>query len=583
MIDNRRISVKITGESGQGINSIGEVVAKALKECGYYTFGYREYPSLIKGGHAFHQVDFSDRPLNSSSNQVDLMVSFSRVSFHQYLPTLRENGQAIHMLPMLELTEEEKALTTSKNNSVFHLPADEMSVQIGGKAIMANSIMVAALWKILNLPLEPLEKIIKKEFAHKPEAIKSNLACLAAGYDANIENIRPLNVHFTAHPKRQNDALLTGNNLVSIGAVSAGVRAYFAYPMTPSSSILSYLADEYHETNMLVKQLDDEISVAQTALGAMFMGTRALVATSGGGFDLMTESVSLAGITETPFVCVLAQRPGPATGLPTWTAATDLNLAIYAGHGEYPRCVISVSDSNSAYTLIQHAFNIAEKYQIPTILLTDKQIAESLYQMGDLPPAVSIKRSLISNKPDQNPTSSDRYKITDSGISPRWIPGQFEETYVGNSDEHTPDGTVTEDAQISREMNQKRLRKLKTLEEELPEPRILGPQKAKTTIVTWGSPLNALTDALNIWNDNNPKKQVNLLLYEFMYPTKTGELRNLIKNKKKLILVENNEFAQLGALLTQNTGYIFTEKLLKSNGRPFFIEEIYDFLQNNIK
>lgn len=583
MIDKRRLSVKITGESGQGINSIGEVVAKALKECGYYTFGYREYPSLIKGGYAFHQVDFSDRPLNSSSSEVDLMVSFSRVSFHAYLPTVRENGQAIHMLPMLELNEEEQKSTTERSVSIFHLPADEMAVQIGGKAIMANTVMVAALWKILNLPLEPLVEIIKKEFKKKPEAIKSNLACLEAGYNAEVENVRPLNVHFTSHPRRKNDALLTGNHLVSIGAVAAGVRAYFAYPMTPSSSILSYLADKYHTTGMLVKQLDDEISVAQTSLGAMFMGTRSLVATSGGGYDLMTETVSLAGITETPFVCVLAQRPGPATGLPTWTAASDLNLAIYSSHGEFPRCVMAVSDSKSAYTLIQHAFNIAEKYQIPVILLTDKQIAESLYQMDDLPPTIPINRHLIADKPDQEPTSSDRYKITDSGISPRWLPGQFEETYVGNSDEHTPDGTVTEEAEASRIMNEKRLRKLNALQEELLEPKIIGPEKAKTTIVAWGSTINCITDALNIWNENFPKKLINILGYEYIYPTKIGTLKSLIRNNKHLVLVENNEFGQLGALLAQNTGYFFTNKLLKSNGRPFFIEEIYEYLQNTIK
>src|SRR3989344_6939975 len=524
MLQIKRQVIKIAGESGQGINSIGEVVAKALKESGFYTFGYREYPSLIKGGYASHQTDFADHPLNSSSLKADVLLCFSRVSFHAYLPTLRAEGQVIHMLPQLELTETEQHLAKERAIKIAYLAADKLAQEAGGKAIMANVVMVGALWKLMGLALDPLEAVIRSEFAKKQNAIQSNIACMKKGYESKLEGLNILKINFTKTEKCKDDALLTGNHLIALGAITAGVRAYFAYPMTPSSSILSYLAQTYHQTGMLVKQIDDEISVAQMAIGAMFMGTRALVATSGGGFDLMTESVSLAGMTETPFVCILGQRPGPATGLPTWTSASDLNLAVYAGHGEFPRCVIALSDPQSAYLAIQNAFNIAEKYQIPVVVLTEKQIAESLFQIESLPQSPKIKRHLVSEDKFFSLVAADRYKHTKTGISPRWLPGQSDATFVANSDEHSADGTVTEDAQISLQMYTKRLNKQITLHNDLLETVLIGPNTAILTLVGWGSVKNTVCDVMNLWNTKFPMKCINYLHYEYVYPVRTKKL-----------------------------------------------------------
>lgn len=579
MTDTNRLSVKIAGESGQGINSIGEMVAKALKQNGFYTFGYREYPSLIKGGYSFHQIDFASHPVNSPSKQADILLCLSRVSFHTYLPTLRANGQVIHMLPQLEPTVEEQKLFKEKNIKISYVAAADLAEQAGGKAIMANVVLVGVLWKLMDLPLEPLAEVLAHEFAKKPDVIKPNLASLKKGYEASLQEANLFKINFPTHQTCKNDALLSGNHLLALGAAAAGVRAYFAYPMTPSSSILSYMANIYHDTGILVKQLDDEISVAQFALGAMFMGTRALIATSGGGFDLMTESLSLSAMTETPFVCILGQRPGPATGMPTWTAATDLNLAVYAGHGEFPRCVIALSDSSSAYIVIQKAFNISEKYQIPVIVLTEKQIAESLFQVEDLEKDPEIERSLVNGNALETLEPSDRYKITKSGISQRWLPGDAEATYVGNSDEHLEDGTVTEDAAPSLEMTTKRLRKLQTLQEELTEPNLIGPANAKLTFVTWGSTRNSVKDAILLWNEKQTKNTINFLHYEYIYPTKVEKLQQLIVKGQPLVLIENNAFGQLGALLSQHTGYQFADKLLKFDGRPFFTEDITDYLE----
>lgn len=577
---NNRFTIKVAGESGQGINSIGELLAKALKESGYYTFGYREYPSLIKGGYACHQTDISDEPLLSSSKWCDLLVCFSRVSIRAYLPTLREGGQLLHMLRAVTFTPEEEALIAERKIKIAYVEAEKIAVGTGGKAIMANTVMVGMLWQMLGLSLEPVSQVLRATFAHKPEVIEPNTACLSAGYTTQVPELTAVHLPFKTDPARGHDGLLTGNHIIALGAIGAGVRAYFAYPMTPSSSILTYLADWYHDSGMLVKQIEDEISVAQMGIGAMFMGTRALVATSGGGFDLMTESVSMAAMTETPFVCVLAQRPGPATGLPTWTSAGDLNLAVYAGHGEYTRCVMSVSDPSSCYSLMQHAFNIAEKYQIPVIVLTDKEIAESLFQMSTLPEDITIERHLVPVEHLDSLQSTDRFKITEDGISPRWLPGQSEAMFDANSDEHTEDGSITEEALPSEAMYAKRLRKEVTLWKELPEPELLGPENAKTTFVGWGSTRNTMHDVMTIWNAEHPEQQINYLHYEYLWPLKWEKLQELVKRGNELILIENNATAQLGGLITQKTSYQFKNTVLKYDGRPFFIEDILEYLHD---
>lgn len=582
MLKLHRLVMKVAGESGQGVNSIGEIVAKALKETGFYTFGYREYPSLIKGGYACHQVDIADYPLSSSSTHTDILVCFSRLSFHMYLSTVRDHGNVIHMIHELDITPEEQQFIDDHHLTVTLIPAETVAIEAGGKYIMANVVMIGALWQLAGLPLEPLKEVVKAEFASKPDAIEPNVACLSKGFTHPLPDVKPLVHGFKVASARANDGLLTGNHLIALGAIAAGVRAYYAYPMTPSSSILSYLAEVYHETGMLVKQVDDEISVAQMAIGSMFMGTRALVGTSGGGFDLMTESVSMAGMTETPFVCILAQRPGPATGLPTWTSAADLNLAIHAGHGEFARCVIAISDPASAYLLVQHAFTIAEKYQTVVIVLTEKQIAESLFQVENLPTDIPIERHLVPDDQLDALVSADRYKITDSGISPRWLPGQVDATYDANSDEHLPDGSLTEEAKPSQEMYAKRLRKQQTLLAELPEPIVLGPATAHTTLVGWGSVRNTVEDVMSVWNAAHPDKTVNYLHYEYVYPLKTERFKQLAADKQPLVLVENNALGQLGALITQETGYLFENKLLKFDGRPFFVEDVVTYLEQTL-
>lgn len=579
--ENRYV-LKVAGESGQGVISIGEILAKALKNIGLYIFGYREYPSLIKGGHSCYQIDIADTPIKSSLAKTNLLLCLSRVSVQQYLKTVAQDGIILHNVFKMMFTAQEDAYIKENNIKVIYVPAEDLASDIGGKRIMSNTILLGIVWQLLGLDLLTIENLVKETFAHKPQVIEPNLKCLSYGYGSyELPEMQKPDLKLSERENCKDDMIMTGNHAIALGAVAAGVRAYYAYPMTPSSSILSYLASIYHKTGMIVKQIEDEISVAQMAIGSMHMGARTLIGTAGGGFDLMTESISLVGITETPLVCVIAQRPGPATGLPTWTSAGDLNIAVYAGHGEFARLVLAASDIETCYTLTQKAFNLAEKYQIAVMVLTEKQIAESLFQVDKMPENLPIERHILSDEEAKNVKSSDRYKLTENGVSPRWLPGQSDAVYNANSDEHLGDGSLTEDAEPAKAIYYKRILKEKYLLEDLEEPVIYGsqPQDSDIAFVGWGSVKNTVLDAMPMAEKLGIK--VSYLHYENLYPVKTKVLSEYVANAKNVVLIENNATGQLGHLLTSKTGILFEKTFFKWDGRPFFLEEVLEYIKEN--
>ncbi len=388
-------------------------------------------------------------------------------------------GDEMHdKIPGYTATIQEKNLTT------LFIPEYATPKKFGANELLSNMLMIGALWRALGLPVDGLVKAVEKRFASKPALLALDIALIQHGYnlqDATVSNsLEPFTLPATTNNLTEHK-LLDGNEILALSAVHHGVRAYFAYPMSPSSTILTHLANWADKTGMHVEQVEDEISVSQMTLGASFAGTRSLCATSGGGFDLMTETVSLAGMIETPLTIIVAQRPGPATGLPTWSGQEDLNLAIYSGHGEYAKAVIAVGDHTEAFTVLGEALNIAETYQIPVIVLTDKTLAETNATVN---PAslvgVEIERGITTDTAEL--TSQSRYGLTDSGLSPRWLPGTGPR-YYANGDEHGPDGTLREDAAGVAEAHEKRVRKMKLLEDMTREPGLYGNPDAKITLV----------------------------------------------------------------------------------------------------
>ncbi len=578
---NTRFSIKIAGESGQGVNSTGEILAKSLKDSGFHVFGYREYPSLINGGNSMYQVEFSDMPIHSPQSQTDILLCLSRKSVSYYASTLKDNGLIIHGIQSLTLEDSIQKSLDQNKISTKHVNISEIVKTLNLVKIFPNVLMLGYIWAVLDLDISIIENRMKEEFADKTEILDVDIKSIRAGYKLAQEENKQINSNIKPYENHWNKSLLiSGNESLALGAVSAGVRAYFGYPMTPSTTILSTLSDFQKSTGMLIKQAEDEITAAQMTIGAMFAGTRALTASSGGGFDLMTESLSLSGITETPFVCVIAQRPGPATGLPTWTAQGDLNLALNSGHGEFPRCVVSVSDIESCYIRIQEAFNLAETLQIPVLILTDKLLAESIFNISNLPSPIRIERGLLNDIEIQEVESKDRFAFTNSGVSKRWLPGQSDATYLANSDEHDPAGNISEEAENAKLMMEKRMKKINQIFLRIPEPALYGSHNAQITFVGWGSTKNVVCDVIDYFESTGSNNKVNYLHYDYIYPLKTNILTSILNGQPNIVLIENNYDGQLGNLITKETGFKFRNKFLKYDGRPFYFDEVIDFVKN---
>lgn len=581
-----RVSLKVVGASGQGIDSVGEILAKALKRSGYCVFGYREYPSLIKGGHASYQLDVDGELVRSSEDRLNIIVGLNHHVFEHNLPELKQGGLLIHSTPVWEFSAEDQTLLKDRKISVIYIPIDDILKKLNAKPILGNVVLAAFVWAVLEQDVDELKKMVGERFKKKKDLLDLNMQCIDAGNAYEDPRSGKIRVTMPRSAKKwAKQMLLTGSKAMALGAVHAGVRLYAGYPMTPSSPLLTYIAGMQNQTGMIIKQAEDEITAAQIVSGAMFAGTRALTATSGGGFDLMSETVSLNGIIENPTVFVLAQRPGPATGLPTWTAQGELLYSIYTAHGECARCVLAVSDSQDAFDLMPEAFNLAEEYQIPVLVLTDKHIAEALFTQVkyDLKKA-ALKRGKLVTEPKElkKLKATDRYDPTaKNGVSPRWLPGSEAATYCAQGDEHNADGTVDETAKNATEQLEKRVKKMTALEAQLPEPELFSSEKPDVLLVSWGSNKGVILDALE--SEELKDQKIGYLHYAYLWPLKTQKLQSMMKSVERTILIECNFTGQLGVLMKQQAGLAIADRILKYDGRPFFLNELVKAISGKLQ
>jgi 2-oxoglutarate ferredoxin oxidoreductase subunit alpha len=553
-------------------------------------FGYREYPSLIKGGHASYQLDISNERIRSTETKVNVLVALNHHGLEQDIGELKQGGIVLHVTPAWQFTEHHQKLIAERGLRVIYFPVDDFLDRLGARAILSNVLLTGFVWSMLGQDIDAIKSLVGETFAKKKALLELNMRCIDEGYsfvDPEQGTISvalpPPDEGFARH------LLVTGSQAMGLGALHAGVRLYAAYPMTPSSPLLSFIAGLENKTRMVVKQAEDEITAAQIVSGAMFMGTRALTATSGVGFDLMGETLSLNAMIENPTVFVLAQRPGPATGLPTWTAQGGLLQAANCSAGEFTRCVISVSNSQDAFDLMPVAFNLAEQYQISVIVLTDKQIAEALYTQHpfDLEKA-DINRGTLVVDPDKLNAlrSSDRYDPNaEGGISSRWLPGSNAATYCAQGDEHDSMGAVDESSVNTKLQMEKRLRKFHGLKAGLPEPRLSVADRYEKTAgwmddgneiellaIGWGSTGDVFQDVM--CSDELRGRKIAYLHYTYLWPLRTEELKRLAKRSRRIVLVEQNHQGQLGKLIRMECGLDIPDKILKYDGRPFFYDEL---------
>ncbi len=559
-------NIKIGGSAGEGIKVSGLTLAKSLTRLGFRVFGYSEYPSLVRGGHNTYQLHVGVEQVYSQVKQIDILIALNQETILLHQDELTTSSLILYDPGDFKLP---KGQLKGKYLGIEFI---KIATQAGGTPIMANMVSLAATLALLDLPVTSLKEIIKNAFKRKSmEIVEINQKVVEAGGQFTKDNFSKYKLKIKVPKDVTTRMVLTGNEAASLGAIAGGLQFYVAYPMTPATSILHYLAAKAKDTGILVKHAEDEISVVNMAIGASFAGARSMVGTSGGGLCLMAEGVTLSGVSETPLVIVNSMRPGPGIGMPTWTAQSDLQFVLNIGHDEYPKIVLAPGDANEAFIQTKESLELAEKYQLPVFILLDKFISENDYAVDPFPAKHLNQRFSFIKKSYLSAHIYKRYQLTKSGVSPRSVPGQKNSTYCCNSYEHDEYGLTTEDPKTRKLMMNKRAKKLDEIQDEIPPQQTFGPQKAKLSLISWGSNKPVVLEALK----NLP--QVNFLHLNWLWPFPKKQVLDFIKNSKKVVCLECNSTAQLGQLIKKELG-IDTQPLLKYDGRPFYPEEIINKL-----
>lgn len=575
---SNRVSVKIGGEAGYGIITAGATLAKAFSRGGLHVHTYSEFPSLIRGGHNSYQICAAPEPIYSHWDKIQVLLALNEETIALHWEELTPGGAIIYDSKKVQLKSD---LVKRSDVHFAAIPLEDLAEKAGGK-IMINTVSLGAALSMVDFPFELLESAIADQFAKRKEIATQNVAAARAGYDfvdKNFSTLRPAHVKPVAGaPKR---ILIAGNDAVCLGALRAGVKAHAQYPMTPASSMLHFMASHEGDYNLVAKQVEDEIAAINFAIGANFAGGRAMCATSGGGFSLMVEALGMAGMVEVPLVVVEAQRPGPSTGMPTWTDQADLQFVIHASQGEFPRLVIAPGDQEELFYETFNAFNFAERYQMPVIVLSDKYIAEGMrtfepFRWQDL----KVNRGkLITEAEAVEMFKKDggdwfkRFRITEDGISPRSLPGMRGGMYVAATDEHDETGEIVEAADNRVRMMKKRMHKLEVIAKEIPAPKFYGPKDADLTLVCFGSTKGPILETFKDFEKNNLK--VNMLHFVYVHPFPTAAAAHNLKQCKKLAVIEGNFTGQLEAIIAQHTGIRPAHSFRRADGRPFTPEWIF--------
>jgi 2-oxoglutarate ferredoxin oxidoreductase subunit alpha len=553
------LNFMVGGEAGQGVQSVGFLLAKVFARGGYHIFADQDYESRVRGGHNFFRVRVSDSKVGAIAEDVDILIALNMDSIELHQPNMVNQGIII-------FDGEKIRAVSGSNGSLFSVPLEKLAEEKAGDKLMLNTVALGAALAAVNYDLNILNTVLAERFG-KGEVADKNIVAAKAGYDyvqsehkGNFRKLKPL-----SEAKRM---LLTGNEAISLGAIAAGCKFMAAYPMTPASSIMEYMAAKSKDFDLVMVHAEDEIAAINMAIGAAYAGVRAMTATSGSGLCLMVEGIGLAGITETPMVIIDAQRPGPAVGLPTRTEQGDLQFVLHAHHSDFPRAVLAPATIGDAFWATVKAFNWAEKYQLPVIILTDQHLASSHATVDPLDLSqVIIDRGLLFSEKEDNPIDYMRHKITKSGISPRAFPGLGKSLVVTDCDEHDEEGHLTEDAGERTAQVQKRLRKLLPLKNEIGTPWKYGSRGAETTLIGWGSTYGAIHEAVDILRKEDAS--VNMLHLSELWPFPAKAVADAVSKARNSYVIENNATGQLARLIKAETGYDVSGRILKFDGRPF--------------
>ena len=558
------VSIVICGEAGQGIQTVESILVQAIKMGGYHVFSSKEYMSRVRGGENSTEIRISSKRLTSYVERIDILLALS-------------DGAIEHLhqriTPKTLIVGDEMNFKSVTGYDTIAIPLFKSAEELGGP-IFSNVIVAGVISRVLNISSEIFNEIITRMFSRKGEKIvEKDLEAGKKGHEIGEQLVKSgkIKIQLTKDPQIKYELLLSGTEAVGLGCLAGGCNFMSSYPMTPSTPLQMFMAQNGVEFDLIFEQAEDEIAALNMSIGAFYAGARSMIATSGSGFALMEEAVGLSGMIETPVVIYVGQRPGPAVGLPTRTSQEDLNLTLYSGPGEFARIIFAPGNFEDAFKLSQIAFNLADKYQIPVFILSDQYFAECYYNI----PSLDLSDLKIENHIVKTDENYKRYQLTPDGVSPRGIPGFGVGVVVVDSDEHDEEGHITEDLDLRAKMVEKRFtKKMEKIREEVIPPELVGNEDYEILVLGWGSTYGTIKEVVNELDSD----KIAFLHFKQVYPL-SSDTGKYLKKALKTIIFENNINSQFGNLIKLELGFDIDETVLKYDGMPFSVEEV----TNNLK
>ena len=570
------LSIAIGGAAGQGIATPGDILARIFVRRGLHLNAYNAYQSIVRGGHIFLTLRTSDEPVLSFGDKIDIMMPLNQDTMNRHL-TLMKQGSAV-----LYNGDKIKPANAAEGVQLCPFSVKELAPGIRGDLVQ-NTIALAALLRLIGVEFKVLEDILTLQFKRKGDAVVTeNIGVARAGYDYAAEHFKPLQFALPDMGKRL--AFFEGNQALAMGGAAAGVRFYCAYPMSPSSGVLHWMARHARQLDIIVRQVEDELGVINMAIGAAHAGCRAMCATSGGGFALMTEGLGAAAMMEIPVVCINVQRAGPATGVPTKTEQGDLWQAMGAGQGDYPRIIVAPTTIPDCFNTVPELFNLVDKFQCPGIILSDLLLSEgrSSVDPAELNFNVNIDRGAVIGLNGASAALNGgykRYQLTDTGVSPRALPGTPGFEHVVATDDHDEEGVLISDEYTNphkrQAMHEKRMRKMEAILPLLDAPKLWGAEPAQVTLLGWGSTEGVIKEAIRKLIAEGGIT-ANLLQIKWIVPLHSGAITAALAKSGKVIIVENNYSGQFARYLRSETGIVVDGHIRKYDGEPFMPHHIVD-------
>ncbi len=566
------VTVGIGGAAGDGLDKSGDTLAKTAGRLGLHVYAYNSYQSIIRGGHIWLRVRIGQDKVYSHGDKLDVCVALNQDTLERHAGEVNAGGCITFNADKLKC---DPSLVPA-DVQVLGVPMAQVTAEVAKEhgaiqPIMQNTVMMGVVMAVTEIDFSEAVEVVRETFAHKGDKIINlNLGLLKAGFDWAKANSKPVSKSWTFSRKRR--PFCTGNEVIAIAAAAAGCKFYSAYPMTPASTILHWMANHAEEAGVCVKQAEDELAVVNMAIGAALGGVRSMCGTAGGGFALMTEAIGMAAIMEVPVVIVEVQRGGPSTGLPTKTEQADLNQVYGASQGEFPRLIVHPFDIADCFATTVEAFHLADKYQLPALIMSDLMLSEhpETVEPEVFRHDVEIDRGKRVTEWPAGTTFKRFTLATEDGVSPRTIPGTPNTIFTSGSDEHDERGILISDmftnTAIRRKMMEKRMRKVEFMLKELTPPKLEGPADAELTLVGWGSTYGVIREVAALLTAEGIK--TNYVIGKYLAPFHVKEWTELLGKCKKKISVEANFTSQFARHIKAETGVSMDAFVNKYDGEP---------------